>query len=68
MLLTLCGCSKIVETTAGVREYICPILAQTIAWSEKTEPFPEITHKQRLFRYRGKKTKDTNIRVFEEIT
>lgn len=65
-LLTLCGCSKIIETTAGAREHICPILAQTIAFAETTEPCPEIRNERRLFRYRGKKTKDTNMRIFEE--
>ena len=71
-LLTLCGCSRMVEITASANSYICPIQlqAQTISLAEKKEPFPEMTttYKPRLFRYQGKKTKDTQIRIFEETT
>lgn len=68
-LLTACGCSRMVEITDNAREYICTIKIGEQTVSHKSDVFPTepLAYKKRLFRYKGKKTKDTHIRIFEEI-
>lgn len=68
-LLTACGCSRMVEIKDNAREYIIPIKTgehslSVISDVQQTEPLAD---KKRLFRYSGKKTKDTHIRIFHEI-